>query len=90
MNIYTIINCQRIVFSILFILTGIYLVIFLIKEIYYLFAPPKQVQEISRSIVEIKSDKKEPIINYFPQKQKSKSTVYKNKEKKSRKRRKKS
>ena len=57
MNLYAIFHCQRIVFAILFILTGIYLVLFLIKEIYYLFVPPKQVPEISRSVLEIKSEK---------------------------------
>ena len=80
MNVYTIFNFQRIVFMILFILLGIYLGLFLIKEIYYLFLPPK---EIAQNIVEIKSDKEDQIIKYFSQKQKSKDQ-----ERKSRKRRK--
>ena len=83
MNVYTIFNFQRIVFMILFILLGIYLGLFLIKEIYYLFLPPK---EVSQNIIEIKSDKEDRIIKYFPQKQKSKGIE--NKERKSRKRRK--
>ena len=72
MNLYAIFHCQRIVFAILFILTGIYLVLFLIKEIYYLFVPPKQVPEISRSVLEIKSDKENEIFKkIIPKERKS-------------------
>ena len=46
MNYLALLNFQRIIFSILFILSGLYLIIFLLKEIFMLFIPKKKTQTI--------------------------------------------
>jgi len=80
MNIFGIFLFQKIVVSIVFILSGIYLVLFLIKEIFYLFFPPKQVQELTQKFLD---DNNSKVIKYSSPKE------HKNKERKSRKSRKK-
>jgi hypothetical protein len=46
MNYLTLINFQRIIFSILFILSGLYLIVFILKEIFMLFIPTKKTQTV--------------------------------------------
>ena len=47
MNYLALVNFQRIIFLIIFILSGLYLIIFLLKEILMLFIPTKQKIELT-------------------------------------------
>jgi hypothetical protein len=74
MNYLTLITFQRIIFSILFILSGLYLIVFILKEIFMLFIPRKaQTQTVdlyqllaNNADVKIRQldVKKEPQISY--------------------------
>jgi len=58
MNYIALINFQRIIFSILFILSGLYLIIFLLKEIFMLFIPGKNsINDISELLANNKDIK---------------------------------
>lgn len=54
MNYLAIVNFQRIIFSIIFILSGLYLILFLLKEILMLFIPRKQSFDLTNFLKEIK------------------------------------
>jgi hypothetical protein len=61
MNYLTLITFQRMIFSILFILSGLYLIIFLLKEIFMLFIPRKNSFDINELLINNKDIKIIPL-----------------------------
>ena len=68
MNYIALINFQRIIFSILFILSGLYLIIVLLKEILMLFIPRKHtIQELTELLSNDKNIKIIPLTTTRPE-----------------------
>jgi hypothetical protein len=62
MNYLALLNFQRIIFSILFILSGLYLIIFFLKEIIMLFIPRKHnIQDLAELLANDKNIKIIPL-----------------------------